>query len=79
MTFGQKIRYLRKFCRLTQTEVAQAIGIAQTTFGQVERGHRPLSFLELKRFNELIDKSEGMRQVNLFHEVVDDLNNLGLN
>ena len=42
MTYQERLRGLREDNDLTQTQIADILGIAQTTYSQYELGKRPL-------------------------------------
>lgn len=42
MTYQERIRALREDADLNQNEIAQMLGVAQTTYSQYELGKRPL-------------------------------------
>ena len=42
MTYQKRIKALREDADLTQTQIADMLGVAQTTYSQYERDKRPM-------------------------------------
>jgi len=51
---GSNIRRYRKQAQLTQEALAEKLNISQNYLGQVERGHRTLSFSTLNRITQVL-------------------------
>lgn len=43
MSIGENIKRLRESCNLTQSELAELVGVTQSMIAQVERGSKTLS------------------------------------
>ena len=55
--FNEKLRFLRKYQHLTQTEVAKELGINQRTYSQYETGANEPNFETLKKLANFFDVS----------------------
>ena len=81
--FNEKLRFLRKYQHLTQTEIANQLNINQRTYSQYETGANEPNFETLKKLANLFDVSidyllENDRSLSDTDEIV-DLNNFLLN
>lgn len=55
--FGSNIRHLRTAQGLTQEALADAVGLAVTYVGQIERGRRNPTLAVVERFAEVLNCS----------------------
>ncbi len=53
MTFGEKIKNLREYMELTQTQVAEMIPMNQSNYSKIERGLQEPDLQQLKRIAEI--------------------------
>lgn len=53
---GRRIRSAREACRLTQSQVAEELGVSRPTVAQIEAGNRSVSGLELDRIAHLFGR-----------------------
>ena len=63
-TKAQILREMRLDKRLTQEEVAEALGVSQATYSQIERGERPSraaeeAMLTINRMRTRTDRTDG--------------------
>ncbi|MDD4977780.1 MAG: helix-turn-helix transcriptional regulator [Gallionella sp.] len=52
--FGNRVRYLRQMCKISQEELASLSGIDRTYIGGVERGERNLGLLNIKKLADAL-------------------------
>ena len=81
--FNEKLRFLRKYQHLTQTEVAEELNLNQRTYSQYETGANEPNFETLKKLANFFDVSidyllENDRSLSDSEEIV-DLNDFLLN
>ncbi len=70
--FAERLTYLRKSARLTQQQLADALGVSRSTIGMYEKGQREPNFETLEsiadlfnvRMDSLIGKSEFIENKN---------------
>ena len=55
MSFGQDLLAIRSRYKLSQDEVARALGVSRTTVGEIEKGQRDIKLSELDALAKLID------------------------
>ncbi len=66
MHIGQKIKKLRELKNLTQTHVAQKLGVSQSAYSKMELGETEVTYNRLEKISEiLVMKPE---EVILFNE-----------
>lgn len=53
MTFGEKLKNLREYMDLTQTQVAEMIPMNQSNYSKIERGLQEPDLQQLKRIAEI--------------------------
>lgn len=67
--FGKRVRLLRERQGLTQEELGSKAGLHETFIGQVERGERNLSFLNIMKLADSLKVFAGeLFQWSLNHE-----------
>ena len=52
-----KLYEARKRAKLSQQDVADALGISRNSYGQKERGYVPFNLVEMFALSELLDSS----------------------
>ena len=57
MTFAERLRITRKECKLTQKEVAKALGITEGAYCSYEKGKREPNLEKLVKLSKLCDVS----------------------
>ena len=57
ITFGQRVRALRKRAGLSQEQLALKCGLDRTYIGGVERGERNISIVNIEKIARAIDLS----------------------
>ena len=50
---GEKLRFIRKNCGLTQTQVAQALGVDRTTYGGYENGRTEPNLITIVKLSQI--------------------------
>src|SRR5579863_3338083 len=56
-TLGQRLREARRSAKLTQDDLARAVGISRTSITNIETGRQPLYVHVLMRIAEILGKS----------------------
>ena len=76
MTFTQAIKMLRKRARLSQQEVADAIGVARATYIKLENGTREARLDELRKLSQYYEISlQDLADGNI---IIEDMNEVEL-
>jgi transcriptional regulator with XRE-family HTH domain len=55
MHIGQKIKKLRELKNLTQTHVAQKLGVSQSAYSKMELGESEVTFNRLEKISEVLE------------------------
>jgi transcriptional regulator with XRE-family HTH domain len=55
MHIGQKIKKLRELKNLTQTHVAQKLGVSQSAYSKMELGESEVTFKRLEKISEVLE------------------------
>lgn len=72
MTFTQAVKMLRKRARLSQQEVADAIGVARATYIKLENGTREARLDELRKLSQYYEISlQDLADGNI---IIEDMN-----
>ena len=76
MTFTQAVKMLRKRARLSQQEVADAIGVARATYIKLENGTREARLDELRKLSQYYEISlQDLADGNI---IIEDMNEVEL-
>ena len=54
MHIGQKIKKLRELKNLTQTHLAQELGVTQSAYSKIELGESEVTFTKLEKISEVL-------------------------
>ncbi|HBW86442.1 MAG TPA: XRE family transcriptional regulator [Crocinitomicaceae bacterium] len=55
MHIGQKIKKLRELKNLTQTHVAEKLGVSQSAYSKIELGESEVTFNRLEKISEVLE------------------------
>lgn len=55
MHIGQKIRKLRELKNLTQTHVAEKLGVSQSAYSKMELGESEVTYNRLEKISEILE------------------------